>query len=275
MLTFLFQFTGTIEVGQYLLGSPKFEGGAVELVNARLIATVGTSVLPTVFQLEINGDLVDKKFPVVPKHAGQMVNLVFRINRKLAEDDEIRIKCVSCPDVAEGLSTIGFNLTAREASTLTEETGEMYVRWVNGSENIRILEYNPATHLFTETSSGISSGRASIANATTFQAIVDGEVAAECNAVPELLINELMCVGSTGSNETPRIEFWIGATRIASLTKTGRFYVLDIVESASVTGGSTFFEFYGAGALAAVLGPAVDTGVNILTAFEVREPTTS
>lgn len=273
MIPFLFEFQGPIAVDQYLLGSPRWTR-PMALVRVRMVCEAGASTEPTVFQLEVNGTLVDKTIRVMPRFAGDIVNLVLRLNYVLPANSWLRIKCVSGPsDPADALRAIGLNLEASESSTATVVTGEMWVRYVEKHEKIRLFEYDPVTHLFTESSSGLAATRATLDNATTFAATIKGTTAALVLG-DQFKVNEVICNGGTATNNNPRLEFYIGSRRVASLTQSGILYVADVTESGTITAGDDRFELYGAGVLVATIGPLVDEGATILTAIELCEPTT-
>jgi hypothetical protein len=272
MLVFTFEFAGPLLPDYYLLGSPRWLQ-PVSLINARLVCTAGASTDATVLQLEIDGALIDKSIPIFPRFAGDTINIVLSINRILAAESELRVKCVSGPLIAaDAIRAIGLTLGATEASTATPPVNDLWVQWMTDSERLRLFEYDPATHLFTESSAGISATRATIDNATTFLATIQGTTVAQCNSSQQFKVNELICNGGTSGAESPRLEFFIGQTRVASLSSAGTLWVIDVAEAASISGVSDFFAFYGAGVLSAVLGPIVDGGANILAAIECVEP---
>lgn len=271
MNTFLFQFTGPIAAGQYLLGSPSWSE-PVAITSVRLTCLTGTSTEATVFQIEVDG-VAQKAFRVMPDRAGQLINIPLPIKLTIPAEAEIRVSCVTGPSTTEGaLREIGLTLYAPEASSATPLTGEMFVNWVNGPEKLRLFDYNPSTHQFTEASSGVSATRATIDNSTGFTATIQGTVAAR-SIGDQLASDEFICNGGTAASESPRLEFFIGSQRVATLTKTGLFYVGDIDEAASVTAGTNRFSFHGTGGVIATIGPAVDGTGNILTAIECVEPT--
>lgn len=246
---------------------------SVGLVNVRLVCTAGASTQRTILQLEVDGVLIAKSIHVMPRYAGDRINLVLRIGTVLPPNSELRVKCVSGPsNSADAIRAIGLNLYADEASTVVTPAGEMYVRWVNQAENLRLLEYNPSTHLFTESAAGISSGRATLENATTFAATIQGALAARCDATQAFKCNEIVCTGGVATSESPRLEFFIGKLRIATLTRTGVLYVLDVLETATVNSGADRFCLFGNGIISATIGPTVDSGSNILAAVECIEP---
>jgi len=270
---FVFTFQGPILPGQYLLGSPKWTR-AMALLTARIVCQAGASTDPTVFQLEVDGVLVAKTIRVMPRFAGDIINLPLRLNYILPANSWLRIKCVSGPaDPADAVRAIGLNLEADESSSVTPSTPEMWVRYVEKGEKIRLFEYDPSTHLFTESTVGLASTRATLDNATTFAATIKSTTAAHVVG-DQFKVNEVICNGGVATNNNPRLEFYIGTKRVASLSQSGLLFVMDVTESATVTGGTDRFEFYGSGVVVATIGPIVDSGATILTAIELCEPTT-
>jgi hypothetical protein len=81
--------------------------------------------------------------------------------------------------------------------------------------------------------------------------------------------NEYVVRCGVGTLESPRLEFFVGTQRLATLTKTGVLRILDVEETSDPTGGTDRFEFYGNGEFSAALGPTVSSG---LAAIEIAEP---
>src|ERR1051326_8556162 len=154
MLSFLFPYTKPLRPGEYLMGSPKWTD-AVSLRNARVMCEAGESVLPTVLQLEVNGELIDKTIPVLPLKPGERINSVVALNRVLPPGSELRIKCVRAPVAAPPvyeacIREVGVNLEASASGTgqLASPSAELYVMWINGQEQMRLFEYAPVTQQF-------------------------------------------------------------------------------------------------------------------------------
>lgn len=271
MNTFAFECTAQVADDQYLLGSPTWPN-PIDILRCRLICKAGNSLEPTVFGIEIDGVLTGKTIPIFPDRAGGIVNIVYPVAFKLDAESELRIKCISAPsDPADQIRAVGLNLEAQEASSFIPTPEDLYVWWVDTNESLRIFEYDAGTHLFTESSSGVSTGRAAIDNAATLAITIRGIPVANSNSSQQFKVNEIICNGGTSCTETPRLEFFIGSSRVAALTGTGVLYVFDVIESASVSAGDIVFSFFGGGVLAATLGSLAD-GPKILTAIECVEP---
>jgi hypothetical protein len=276
MLSFLFPYTEALGRGDYLMGSPKWSY-AVSLRSARVVCLAGASMAPTVLQLEVDGVLIDRTIPVLPLSAGERINSVVAINRVVPAGAELRIKCGRAPSAVEDcIREVGVNLEGTAASAWEPGSGErgagsgeLYVMWVNGQEQMRLFEYSAATNQFNESGAGISSGRASIVNGPDCEIQIQGEAALQIARDQVLHCGWFTAIGGssvTGSDiGEPRLEFWRGwqghfpPQRLASLTKSGRLVTVDLSEVAESSGlsagGSDRFTFLGNGSPAAVIGP--------------------
>jgi hypothetical protein len=287
VLSFLFPYIEPLRVGEYLMGSPKWTD-AVSLRNARIMCLAGEAVAPTVLQLEVDGELIEKTIPVLPLLPGERINSVVALNRVLPPGSELRIKCVRAPRIEEDcIREVGVNLEATVASTwepLTPSGGsDLYVMWINGQEQMRLFDYQPAsasgTCLFTESVPGRAAGRASILNGPDCEIQIQGEAVLQIASDQILHCGWFTAIGGTGvaggsATGEPRLEFWRGwqghlpPQRLASLTKSGQLVTVDLSEVASLAGGSGSatglgFTFLGNGAPAAVIGPVKCTALGL------------
>lgn len=236
------------------MGSPRWTR-AQTLESVRVTCVAGASLAPTVLTLEVNGVLVEQTVVIAPSVAGQSLHLLVPLRRVLAAGSTIRWKVTAGPG---DVTNLGLTLVVAAAGTSVVVPGQFVVRWVKGGENIPLFQYDPATHLYTETSAGISTGRASIANATTFLAQIEGETVWRADALTSALhSNRLFANGGVSTSDTPRLEWWHGTRRVASVTKAGELRVMDVEENALISGGQDRFEFYGGGVLVAVLSRVV------------------
>lgn len=261
---FLFPHPGPLAAGVYLMGSPRFSRVRMA-VAARVTALAGSSLQPTVLGLEAGGVMTAVTLALIPSRAGESMSLLFPLAAALAANMELRWKVVSGPG---DVTKIGLTLLIAEAGTALVAAVPLTVRWVNGSEELELFRYDTATHTFTESSAGISTGRAAIANAATLLVTIQGVEALKMNA-GHLRLNEIRANGGTALVESPRLEFFSGSVRLAALGKSGVLAVTDFTEAASITGGSDKFEFYDSGSLSAVLGPDLR-----LVAKQFHEPIT-
>lgn len=128
----------------------------------------------------------------------------------------------------------------------------MHVQWLHGQESLRLFEYNPTTKAFTESQAGLAAGRASISNAP-FNVLIQ-TVPAWWVADGALNCHELIEDEGIAPLEKPRLEFWRGDRRLATVGKTGVVRLFDITE-ATPTASAYRFQFLAAGnTLIATLG---------------------
>lgn len=255
MRTFGFPHPGPLAPGDYLLGSPRWST-ATRLLQARLTCVCG-STTPTVLALEVGGALSGKTLTLQPAYAGEVIqNGVFQINYLLPAETAIRWRVLSAPAApADRITRLGLTLSVAEAGTSLQPAASLHVMWRNEAEYFRLYDYAPATHTFTETTAGLTAGRATLANATDFSAVIQSTLAAQADGSGAFSVNLVYCNGgSTALESGPRLEFFSGPRRLGSLTKAGTWYVPDLFEEAAVAGGSDRFEFYGGGSRVAALG---------------------
>jgi hypothetical protein len=127
---------------------------------------------------------------------------------------------------------------------------EMYVQWVKGWETLRLFDYDTVNG-FTETSAGISGGRASISTAGDLLISIEGEAAMRVED-GELVVGELIEAPGIAAIDSPRLEFWRGSQRLATLSKDGRLRVFAAAEE-TPSYGTERFHFSGTGGLVATL----------------------
>lgn len=255
MKTFGFPHPGPLAAGDYLLGSPRWST-ATRLLQARLTCVYGASTTPTVLALEVGGVLSGKTLTLQPAYAGEVLrNGIFQIGHLLPAHTAIRWKVISAPAAPAGqITRLGLTLSVAEVGTSLQPAASLYVMWKDGPEYFRLYDYAPGTHAFTETTAGMAAGRATLANATNFSAVIQSTPAAQADA-GSFSVNLVYCNGGSAAIESgPRLEFFSGARRLGSLTKAGTWYVPDVFEEAVVAGGSDRFEFYGGGSRVAALG---------------------
>jgi hypothetical protein len=280
------------------MGSPKWTE-AVSLRNARIVCLAGdgpNALLPTVLQLEVDGELIDKTIPILPLKAAERINSVVVIDRVLPPGSELRIKCVRAPVAAPPayearVREVGVNLEGGSATGMGGGTGQwapaaadLHVMWVNGQEQMRLFEYElesaNGTWLFTESVPGRATGRASIVNGPDCEIRIQGETVLRIADDQVLQCGWFTASGSsTRSVEGPRLEFWRGwqghhpPQRVASLTKSGELVTVDVSEVAaplavaSVEGTVDRFALLGNDAPAAVIGPVGISALRLREGF--------
>ncbi|HEY1171045.1 MAG TPA: hypothetical protein VGH19_06700 [Verrucomicrobiae bacterium] len=128
----------------------------------------------------------------------------------------------------------------------------LYVQWVNGSESLRLFEYNPTTKTFSESQTGLATGRASIGNAPFNVQIQSTQAWWVADGV--LTCHDLVEDAGIAPSEKPRLEFWRGTRRLATVGKAGLVRVFELTE-ATPSASASKFQFLAAGStLAATLG---------------------
>lgn len=149
------------------------------------------------------------------------------------------------------------------AESMTERSGSgaytfevpelpMTVRWVKDWEKLILFIYDPEEDTYAETVTGIANGRAAITVTPRFQAEIEDELAMEVTASGVLNVGELIEAGALSSLDSPRLEFWRGTMRLATLSKDGILRVLEAVEDTPEASTSKF-EFYNGETLVATL----------------------
>jgi hypothetical protein len=260
--TFPFRHPGPLAAGVYLQGSPAWSRGA-DLFEARLTCVCGAAAMTTL-TLYADGVATSIKVFIQPAVSGEVIDRVVPLAYRAEPGVELRWRVTAGPG---DVTRLALTLVAADVGVSIRPAADLWVRWVNGQETLRLYEYDPATHAFTESAPGLAAARALVAN-DDLAVSIQGQDVMRATPTAVLQINLLHCNGGTGPLERiPRIEFMSGARRLATLTKTGTLYVPDYDESGAVSGGSDRFEFYGGGSLSAVLGP----GMN-LRGTQLEEP---
>ena len=157
-------------------------------------------------------------------------------------------------DEADAIQEAGLVMEVTTVSSTLTAQPDLLVRYVNGSENVLLFNYSPTTKLFTEASAGVATGRAVIDNSTDFSASIGGVLAVEMVG-NVLQCNGWIAIGGVGGSGAPRLEFWKGRRRLATLTQDGVMRVINLSEADLVQSGSDRFEFLGGGVTRATLGP--------------------
>lgn len=109
------------------------------------------------------------------------------------------------------------------------------VRYVTASEVVDLYTYDFATGNFSVVDPALLAGRASLEiSGANWRVKFGATVALEAAAADGVHVHEITAVGGTfsvGETQFPRVEFWIGATRIAGLTAAGELAVPDFAET--------------------------------------------
>lgn len=269
-MNFLFKHDAPLVPGEKLIGHLQW-AAPIQIEMARFVC-LAPYVERTVIELTVNGELTGKQIVIDPVMAGQRISLVVPMQHIAPVNAEVRFQCVSGPaHPANAIRLVGLTITFGIASTEVSPASQLTVRWVKGKEELPLFNYVPATHSFTETSSGISAGRASIVNVTNLIVQIESVTAMQF-ANNALQVNQALVIGGTGTMEGPRLEFLHGVRRLATLTKAGVLRLVDLIEEPNPQGGSDRFEFFGGGNLIAALAPAGAGQPPALRVQQLSEP---
>lgn len=144
-------------------------------------------------------------------------------------------------------------------------TVPLYVRYVSTTKSMQLYSYDPATHTFTPTDPSIlgttatlsydGSGNFKVVFGAFSPVLVTGPSGVTANDFEEGKVPK--------GPDAPRVEFWRGSNRVASVSGAGTVFAQGIAEGAP-SAGSDRFELYSSAGLAATIGNAgvVATGIN-------------
>ena len=144
---------------------------------------------------------------------------------------------------------------------LVSGTVPMVIRHVSSAGTVDLYTYDPATHGFSESSTGISSGRASVGNSGTgVNQVFNVTFAGASNPALQVkadggLKAAALATGAPNTAQVPRVEFWCGNRRAASLTQTGILFAPGFYNAVLAPGPSTF-ALYGGGIITVTIGAA-------------------
>lgn len=125
------------------------------------------------------------------------------------------------------------------------ETLPLVVRWVGTDGTLDLYRYDATSHNFTEAVTGISSGRATIAYSPnqsgsfsiSFNGV--GTPALQVHTDGTVIVGSLF-QGAPLSGTVPRLDFFYGPTRIASLASDGTFYSASFDQATPAPGAGEF-----------------------------------
>lgn len=127
------------------------------------------------------------------------------------------------------------------------------VRWVDGEANLKVFDFEPGLGIWTPTE--YADGRADILTSPdtslTIAYLNGSEVLRIEGGIVK--VGGLRALGGTASGESPRLEFWLNASRVASLHGGGVLTVPDVTENPAPPAGDQQFEFYANGNRIAIL----------------------
>lgn len=104
------------------------------------------------------------------------------------------------------------------------------VRYISDSEDVLLYSYDPGSASFNEATAGITTGRASLSylpgdRSGTFDAVFSGAGFPAMRLTADGVIEAFDFIASTADTaQLPRMDFYLGTTRIGSVTSRGRIY---------------------------------------------------
>jgi len=140
-------------------------------------------------------------------------------------------------------------------------TNALYVNWVGNDATLRLYEYDTTTQLFTESSAGITTNRATLAYTGGFAGLFEvnftGFSPARWRCFTQFArVNLAYREQVPPVSAVPRVEFWINRRRVASVSASGYFWANTIREETPVSSPLTQFEIYSQSVItAAISGP--------------------
>lgn len=114
-----------------------------------------------------------------------------------------------------------------------------FIRYISAAEDTAIYSYDFNSKVYTPIDPALLPGRASISIAADLlQVLFDAEIALRATNETGVHVTNLSAVGGTFplGAAFPRIEFWIGASRVAAVTAAGELAVPEINEVTSHPG---------------------------------------
>lgn len=255
----LFKHTGPLIAAEYFMGHYRWT--AAWQLSAATIILRPPSVGFVTIGLEVAGTLTGDVFQIGPSAVAE-VRQTIALSRTIAIGNEVRWKV---------LSFTGANEEAATAASIVMQSGPadytaallpdapLTVRWVNGVEDVLLYHYSAG--IFTPVSVAMTLTRGTITvSGFGVEVLIGTDLVFEVDSTGARAnsFNEM------GALLSPRLEFYVGALRVAAAMTGGVFYVPSILESTPVAGGGQF-EFT-AGTLKAAL------GVEGLTAVGFTEP---
>lgn len=289
----------TLQVGARLMGQARWPV-KVQLVRLTIQATSvtldpnvtfdpnvtldPTGDVRTTLALELNGVLSEYRFDLVALagQTGSIERTIRNLAINIPADTELRLRCVdvSGPDgliatAENGLCNWLVTIWYQPAGADVRPAPEFTVAWVNGPERTVLYNYDPETLEFVPARAGVTNGKASIEGGVNFKVrfLNSGTPQLAMQATPQgIRVNRLIQNGNTATVNSPRLEFRIGETRVASLTREGELRVNHALEPDNgffgISSGLDRFGFAANGMLRGTLG----LGANGMRAGWFLEP---
>lgn len=115
---------------------------------------------------------------------------------------------------------------------------KLTLEWVDGFERFAVADYIPETRQFVP--NVFAAGRCSVTNSPSFELVIGAQAPVLYAAGGALNAAAFNASGGTGTEVCPRIEFWIGRMRVASVLGSGTVLLPSIEEATPVAGLDRF-----------------------------------
>ncbi len=221
--------------------------------DMRIVSVSATFSAPgdsTVLSLFIDG--VDSGHTITLLPGATTASMSLPLGVPISSGSQVRLKVTTAPtlidDVATNVCVVAY-VVDDDYSTEAESVKAFAVNWKSGYESFKLFDYATATHAFTEASSGLSTGRASVcASAATIQGVgtysaLDAGVLYHPNFadLPSVIPAE------------PSLIFMIGTVKVGVVTQD-EFFVSQITETSDIVTDDNFCFYSPSGTLIATLG---------------------
>lgn len=129
---------------------------------------------------------------------------------------------------AESLVESAGDLASGDPAIAPGQSGT--VRYLNGEESVDLYTYDADTHILTALDEALLAGRAEIlVDDASLEILFAGVPALFANTAATSIVH-LVATGSTFLDSTPRLEFYLGTARVASLGADGTLVVINLAE---------------------------------------------
>lgn len=256
----IYQLSGVLPEDKYVPGQYQWSI-PVQLSTALLDCQPPSTGTLTII-LEVGGVLKSFRFTVAagtsPLAIPQSVNVLVPANTAV----RWKASFAGAPEDAAVELSITLQPVEQSISQVAAVRPQLTVQWANGKERLTLFNYNPDTHSFTETSTGISAGRAVIVQAGDASLSIYigtppmGKVFQALSSA--IWANSFIAIGGTASGQSPRLSFMVGNATIATLAADA-LRIPNLIEDMSPAltptdaGYYCRFEFYSGGILTGVL----------------------
>lgn len=221
--------------------------------DMRIVSASATFDAPgdrTVVSLFIDG--VDSGYTITLLPGATTASMSLPFGVPISSGSQVRLQVTTAPTLIDDFATnvcVVAYVVDDDYSIEAESVKSMWVNWRNGYENFKLYNYTPSTHTFSEASTGISTGRATVSDtAATIQSVA-GYSVLDAGAIYHCNFADLQSVIPS----EPSLEFIIGATKVGVVTQD-EFFVPQIVESIDLVTSDNFCFYSPSGTLTATLG---------------------